>query len=653
MTDIRISQFPIETLQGGDGELRVSQFPIETIQDGSGELRLSQLAIETLQANPVPIRVSQFVIETLQANAADIYVSVTVGAVDISSYILKETVEIEEVLFGSTAHLVVKGPPGFAYFADALHGRPISILVSTPSGSTRIFAGHILSATQINRSVQVRLPLYELRCIDYSWQLDWRTVQGRRWTQVPAEQIVEEMIADFAPSFTVDAQLGGIILPPDVGPTFPERLTFAAGLPRIGDTWTNGQAIAEEIGGTMAAGDIVINITGVQIINGVSYESDVSNPAGIFTSGQGVRASWDRPSGGEIYDHYRIYVNRTNGGHRFHPYDDDLSGTPSARFVTHDNATFDGNPLAGTRHFSKDITSDTDGTDYLQLSSDSVDGLVDFESNSDEAPSAFLTRLMAFIGGYWWLDYDKVVHARLLTAEPDGAQPATLDSSNSNYRLFTHQRDVSQARTRVRCLGASTTTTAGAAAGASSVAVDDVSIFSGGGFALVGPNRISYTGRSASAGAGNLTGVSGMDHSVDAGDTVQVVAEESDSYGAAVVAALSGGDGIIEHVITDTSADDAQARQLAHADLLLNSTPDATITFQTWDPLAVPGRTVTVDLAIAETGEEIQDAFTIQSVHVDMCGFAPSLYPRRQVTAGRSRQDLYELLGPLASLAPR
>lgn len=613
--------------------------------------RVSQLLVQAASPALVPARVSQILVQAASTYVPDLYVSVTVGAVNVSAYIIKHTIEIQELLVGSTASMSIKGSTGFPFFADALYGRPISISVSSPGGTIRIFAGHILSATQVNREMEVTLPIYALRCVDYSWQLDWLSVQASEWTQTPAEQIVEEMVAEFASAFTVDAALGGIIVPPAVGPTFPERLTFSAVLPRVGYTWTNGQVTASEIGGTMATGSVGINVTGVQTVGGVDYESDVSNPAGVpLAGGGGVRVQWDRPTGGEVYQYYRIYFNRTNGGHGFHPYDDDISGTPSARYVTHDNSTFDGT----SRDFQIDIDADTDGTDYLDLSTESVDGLIDFESNSDETPTTFLNRLMALVGGYWWLDYDRVIHCRLLTAEPDGTQPDALDSTNDEYRLFTFQRDVSQVRTRVRCIGASTTTTTDTAVAATSIAVADLSIFgASGGLALVGTNRITYTGRSATSGAGNLTGVSGVDYAVDDGGNAQVLAEQSDTYAASVIANLSGGTGIIEQVISDGSADDAKARQLAQADLVLNATPDATITFETYDPLAVPGRTVYVDLTIAETGEEIADAFTIQSVHIDHVGFSPALYPRRRVTAGRSRQDLYALLKPLAALAPR
>ncbi len=277
---------------------------------------------------------------------------------------------------------------------------------------------------------------------------------------------------------------------------------------------------------------------------------------------------------------------------------------------------------------------------------------VDFQSNHDERVSEALSRLMNMIGGYWYVDYDRVVHA-FVSPETDGNAVA-LDSTNNNFWDFAYTEDITQTRTRTRVTGSATSTTAVASVGDTTLAVDDTRDFgASGGYALVGANQITYTGKSTTMGPGNLTGIPASSTgsiltAIAQGESVRVLAIQSDASAAAVIAALIGtGDGYLEHSIEDGQLGDAAARQTAAGDLLQNKSADKRITYKTKDLFTKSGKTIQVSLVNDDTGQYISGTFQIQRVVISNLELSTARYPQRDVEAGNNRRDVFDAVGAL------
>lgn len=281
---------------------------------------------------------------------------------------------------------------------------------------------------------------------------------------------------------------------------------------------------------------------------------------------------------------------------------------------------------------------------------------VTFQSNHHERPSEFMNRLMKMIGGYWYVDYDRNVHA-FVTPETDNL-PTELSNSNPHFWRFRYHLDVSQVRTRVKVTGGSSTTTATVAVGATTMPVDDTRLFaSSGGRALVGANEITYTGKSVSQGPGNLTGVpasgaGSVAFAIAQGETVRVYAVEADATAAAALKTLidpddllTDFDGYIEHHLTDGTLGDAAAHAAALGDLALNKSADPRVTYVTRDLFTTSGKPVAVDLTNQVTSAAIIGDFLIQRVVISGLEESAKRFPRREVEAGTNSQNLARLLG--------
>lgn len=68
MTDVRVSQQPVEVLASGEPAARVSQQPVEVLASGDPSLRVSQQPVEVLASGDPILRVSQQVVEVLVPN---------------------------------------------------------------------------------------------------------------------------------------------------------------------------------------------------------------------------------------------------------------------------------------------------------------------------------------------------------------------------------------------------------------------------------------------------------------------------------------------------------------------------------------------------------------------------------------------------------
>jgi hypothetical protein len=104
-----------------------------------------------------------------------------------------------------------------------------------------------------------------------------------------------------------------------------------------------------------------------------------------------------------------------------------------------------------------------------------------------------VARTMKRVGGYAALDFNRDVRAFLsdTTNPPD----ALGNSTGANFRNLQYRKDTTQLRNRSICEGGGSSCPVAVSAGSTYVPVDDPVWYAAtGGWARVGPNRISYTG---------------------------------------------------------------------------------------------------------------------------------------------------------------
>lgn len=206
-------------------------------------------------------------------------------------------------------------------------------------------------------------------------------------------------------------------------------------------------------------------------------------------------------------------------------------------------------------------------------------------------------------------------------------------------------------------------------AGATTIQVDTLANIPASGWILAEEQVIRYTGTSTSGGlfltgipasgpgaitadilAGTvvstvpaITGVA-PPRRVTIGDDVNLIVYVDDTAAQAALAAVEGGDGILEHYIQDRrlSEDGAQARGLA--ELALFKTIETRVSYTTHDPDTRSGRTVHIDLPAPTnlTGD-----FLIQRVTIDSIATWTDTAPKRSVDASTTRFSFEDVLARL------
>lgn len=128
---------------------------------------------------------------------------------------------------------------------------------------------------------------------------------------------------------------------------------------------------------------------------------------------------------------------------------------------------------------------------------------------------------------------------------------------------------------------------------------------------------------------------------VTLGDEIQLIVQVDDLAAQAALAALEGGDGIIEHYIQDRRLSEAGARARGLAELELFKKVETRLSYVTHDVNTQSGRTVHVDLPAPTnlTGD-----FLIQRVTIDDVSIAANWMPRRKVSASTTRFSFEDVL---------
>jgi hypothetical protein len=131
---------------------------------------------------------------------------------------------------------------------------------------------------------------------------------------------------------------------------------------------------------------------------------------------------------------------------------------------------------------------------------------------------------------------------------------------------------------------------------------------------------------------------------VTLGDAVQLLAQVDDVPAQTAMAAVEGGDGIIEHYIQDRRLSEAGAIARGTAELTLFKQIETQVTYTTHDPNTRSGRTVHMDLP-APTN--LVGDFLIQKVTIDDVSIAKNWYPKRTVEASTTRFSFDDVLSRL------
>jgi hypothetical protein len=129
-----------------------------------------------------------------------------------------------------------------------------------------------------------------------------------------------------------------------------------------------------------------------------------------------------------------------------------------------------------------------------------------------------------------------------------------------------------------------------------------------------------------------------------AGAPVHLWVQRDDLAAQAAMAAIDGGDGIYEHLISDERRGEASLIDLCDADLAMFATPITTVTYASRDLRTKSGKTLVVNLP----SPPISETLTIQDVTIDQIDRSPGTMPRFTVTASTVRFSLEDLLRRMA-----
>lgn len=214
-------------------------------------------------------------------------------------------------------------------------------------------------------------------------------------------------------------------------------------------------------------------------------------------------------------------------------------------------------------------------------------------------------------------------------------------------------------------------------AGATSLPVKDLAKFTeSAGWVRVGSQVLRYGGRSGSSGPGTLTSIPssgvgsivaditvGQDvvcqpflkgvpssstnsvlYALNVGDSINLWVQRDDAAAQAVIAALEGGDGIHEYVVSDSSLTSVSAcNTRGDAELALGKAPEEDASYTTEDAATVANTDIAISISSISTTLKIQ--------HVRIYWVPGRKAPQRDVTASSQYKTLYQYLADLQDRA--
>lgn len=249
-------------------------------------------------------------------------------------------------------------------------------------------------------------------------------------------------------------------------------------------------------------------------------------------------------------------------------------------------------------------------TANVKTSSPSTGGVLEFKA---EPIGDAIVRLAGLVGWNFYPDYSKDIH--FFDTETTQA-PVALTEASTTYSNLVYRPSIDQIRTRVFGEGGGGSATAPVAAGSVTIPVDECVWYgAAGGSVVSGSNIITYTGRSAASGPGNLTGIPAAGtgsilYAVSQGDPVNIWVQVDDAAAQAALAALEGGDGIHEYYVSDGRLSIAGATARAQAELTAFSTIDYQGSHDSIDKFNRSGKSLVINLP----GRGINTSVVLQKV---------------------------------------
>lgn len=280
---------------------------------------------------------------------------------------------------------------------------------------------------------------------------------------------------------------------------------------------------------------------------------------------------------------------------------------------------------------------------------------------TQERLSRAITRVCQRVGARWYIDAYNDLH--VFTGEESGASPATaLTTGHPGFWNWSHERDLSQIRTRVFVQGGGNPANAAHGTTTTQIFLDDATYLVGANTITTGRQPMRYFYQVASVQnavspffvvlASSLGG-GGLVEGVRQGDMVHVVGIAQSTTLQNSIAAIEGGDGVHEYYMSDGRLTQLGTVERARAELTLFGSIEHRGSYETRDPSADVGRMLTINVSspthvssvsariqrvtINGFEEGISTAWSLTRVHK---------FPRRQVTySSAAVRDLYQILG--------
>jgi len=262
-----------------------------------------------------------------------------------------------------------------------------------------------------------------------------------------------------------------------------------------------------------------------------------------------------------------------------------------------------------------------------------------------EELSAGLERVAVAVDATVRIEPERIVSIAATWPE---ATLATVTEAHIRQGSLRYREDLTQVRTRVIFHGGGSTTTAIVSAGGTTIDVENTAPFPDSGIVLSGFSLITYTGRSTSAGPGQLTGCSGFARDLRSGDAVDVVVVATDGAKQTALATVLGGglSGQATHYQADRRLSSAEATRRATADLSRfgDALPSLAFTYVAVQRHLRPGQVLPVAITAPIV---VNGTFIVQSVTTALRGnfSGTSIEIFQSVTASLFDPSLVALIG--------
>lgn len=552
-----------------------------------------------------------------------------------------------------------------------LKGQEIKLYMGQVNSAFQIFGGHILN---VKSSGVGDHTFYDLDCIDYTWLLNQRKVT-KRYVGQSATAIIQDLVSSFSSGFTTANVVAGLATIDEITFTnedLADALTRV--VERIGGYWYPDYS--KDIHAFVTAPDAAPAVTDAVLrgARNLRLSVDLSQTATrVLGRGGGAATMADCAVGQTtITVEDPAWYSASGGTVQVGPQNVTYTGVQSGS-ETGSATGYVGAPASlGT------VAANTSGSGALTAGTYKV-GMTYVTSEGETTPSAQQTVVLAGAN-------DSIVASSVpVPTDPKitGKKVYVSDPGGTTLKLF---GSIGRTATTVtiNTLGiavAPTSNTAGfgqeaTAAGATSMPVEELSVFPSSGWAEApGSQVFRYTGRSASSGAGFLTGIpaSGIGsltaqvragtvkavphltgvpssgagsilYEVKRGEMVYLFVVRDDATAQTALAGFLGtGDGIREYFLNDgrLSQDELEAR--CDAILLERKDPLTTVSLESRDPGITVGKT----MSITTTTPAISGTFRIQSVKLTELAFdgrKMRVFPKRQVELSTKRFSFEDLV---------